>query len=69
VFQAFRAIEVAVRKKGKYADTDFGVNLMGKAFDPANGPLRDKTASLTRRKARQKLFEGGHGRAAQPERP
>jgi len=28
VFEAFKAVESAVRKKGRFADTDFGVDLM-----------------------------------------
>ena len=34
VFMAFRAVEEAVRKAGKFANEDIGVPLMRKAFDP-----------------------------------
>ena len=34
VFQAFKQVEVAVRKAGNYADTDLGVPLMRGAFHP-----------------------------------
>src|SRR5713101_9279185 len=34
VFQAFKEVEVAVRAKGKFPDTEVGVPLMRRAFDP-----------------------------------
>ena len=66
VFESFKAVEVAVRKKGNFAEADFGQTLMAKAFDPSNGPLRDQAGSLNRRKARQKLFEGALGEIRNP---
>lgn len=66
VFEAFKALEVAVRTKGKFPDTDFGKTLMTKAFDPQSGPLRDKAAPLGRRQARQSLFEGVLGELRNP---
>ena len=44
VFQAFKEVEVAVRVKGKFAETDVGTKLMRKAFDKDTGPLRDPNA-------------------------
>jgi hypothetical protein len=41
VFQAFKEVELAVRKKAKFPTTDIGVKLMRKAFDKDTGPLRD----------------------------
>jgi hypothetical protein len=41
VFQALKEVELAVRDKGKYDLTDYGVDLMRKAFDPAKGRLSD----------------------------
>ena len=66
MFESFKAVEVAVRKKGNFAEADFGQTLMAKAFDPSNGPLRDQAGSLNRRKARQKLFEGALGEIRNP---
>lgn len=66
VFEAFKSLEVAVRTKGGFASTDFGVALMKKAFDPDNGPLRDKTASRSRRVARSELFTGSFGEIRNP---
>jgi uncharacterized protein (TIGR02391 family) len=66
VFEAFKWIEISVRKKGGFAETDYGVRLMQKAFDPNNGPLRDKAATKGRREARLKLFEGAFGELRNP---
>jgi hypothetical protein len=46
VFQAFKEVEVAVRKAANaknagYPDSDVGTTLMRKAFHPENGPLAD----------------------------
>lgn len=67
VFEAFRAVEVAVRRKGNFAETDYGAKLMKMAFDPVSGPLRH-TAVVTpsRREARLKLFEGAVGELRNP---
>lgn len=66
VFEAFKAVESAVRKKAGYPSTDFGVTLMRKAFDPANGPLRDPGGSKSKREARQSLFVGAIGELRNP---
>jgi Protein of unknown function (Hypoth_ymh) len=42
VFQAFKEVEVAVRKAGGFDPEKFGVALMRAAFDPDTGPLSDK---------------------------
>jgi uncharacterized protein (TIGR02391 family) len=66
VFEAFKSVEVAVRAKGGYTDRDFGSVLMKKAFDPENGPLRDKSASRLRRNARCDLFAGAFSEIRNP---
>lgn len=38
VFAAFKAVEIAVREAGKYAASDFGPDLMRRAFDPSDTP-------------------------------
>jgi uncharacterized protein (TIGR02391 family) len=66
VFEAFKAIESAVRKKGGFTDADFGVPLMEKAFDPDAGPLCDKAAKRGRRERRCELFKGSLGEIRNP---
>ncbi len=66
VFEAFKAVEAAVRKTGEFSASDFGVALMKKAFDPTNGPLLDPDASVGRREARRQLFVGAMGELRNP---
>jgi Protein of unknown function (Hypoth_ymh) len=66
VFQAFKEVEVAVRKvanaKGVgYSDSEIGTSLMRKAFHPDNGPLADKTLD-----AEMQLFAAAIGHAMNP---
>lgn len=62
VFQAFKEVEVAVRKAGGFAETDIGVPLMWKAFDKDTGPLRDANVpDPAERQARAHLFAGAIG--------
>jgi hypothetical protein len=70
VFEAFKAVEIAVRKKGAgkngIVTTDHGVDLMKKAFDPNAGPLSDRGASRPRRARRCELFTGALGELRNP---
>jgi hypothetical protein len=71
VFQAFKEVEVAVRKtsnmKGAaYPDDLVGVPLMRKAFNPEKGPLRDDTLVFGERDAEMALFAGAIGHAKNP---
>lgn len=66
VFQAFKEVEVAVRKKGSFADTDIGVDLMRKAFHEFNGPLTDLSLPVPERLALAHLFAGAIGRYKNP---
>jgi uncharacterized protein (TIGR02391 family) len=66
VFEAFKAIEAAVRKKASLSSSDFGASLMDKAFDPANGPLASTAAAPGRRNARRNLFKGAFGELRNP---
>jgi len=61
VFQAFKEVEVAVRKAGNFTKEDYGVELMRKAFHVTNGPLTDKTESKAEREALSHLFAGALG--------
>ena len=61
IFQAFKAIEVQVRKKGGYANIDIGVSLMRKAFHPQNGLLTNKKSEESEKQAMSDLFAGAIG--------
>lgn len=66
VFKAFRAVEVAVREAGHFADTDIGTALMRKAFDKATGPLTDQQQPEAEREALAHLFAGAIGSYKNP---
>jgi Protein of unknown function (Hypoth_ymh) len=71
VFEAFKAVEVAVLKKGLGKNGiikgDHGVSLMQKAFDPKSGPLTDMSARPPSRKNRRcELFTGAFGELRNP---
>lgn len=71
LFQAFKEVEVAVRKganaKGAgYPDDLVGVSLMRKAFHPENGPLTDLSLVTAEREAEMALFAGAIGHAKNP---
>ena len=56
VFMAYRAVEEAVRKAGGYGDSEIGVELMRKAFDPKGGPLTDMKQEKGEREALSHMF-------------
>jgi uncharacterized protein (TIGR02391 family) len=62
VFQAFKEVEVAVRRESGLAATDIGVALMRKAFDKSTGALRDATEPEAEREGLAHLFAGAIGR-------
>jgi uncharacterized protein (TIGR02391 family) len=66
VLFAFRAVEEAVRDAGGFQATDIGVNLMRRAFSPANGPLSDMTQPEPEREALMHLFAGAIGSYKNP---
>ena len=66
VFQAFKEVEVAVRRAGGFGATDIGVPLMRKAFDPKSGPLTDLTAPEAERESLSHLFAGAIGSYKSP---
>jgi uncharacterized protein (TIGR02391 family) len=66
IFQAFKEVEVAVRTKGGFAATDFGIELMRKAFHTQNGPLTDTQRPLAEREALAHLFVGAIGSYKNP---
>ena len=66
VFQSFKEVEVAVRTKGNYPNTDIGVPLMRKAFNIKNGSLSDLTTPEGERESIQHLFAGAIGSYKNP---
>ena len=66
VFQAFKAVEVAVRDAGEFDNTLIGTDLMRKAFDPRNGPLRSNENTDGEREALAHLFAGSIGSYKNP---
>lgn len=61
VFQAFKEVEIRVRKVARLPSSKFGVNLMRKAFKPTDGILTDKGAEKGEQQAIMELFSGAIG--------
>jgi uncharacterized protein (TIGR02391 family) len=66
VFQGFKEVEIAVRKTGGYAETDYGTDLMRKAFHHKTGKLTDPNQQQAERQARSDLFAGAIGSYKNP---
>ena len=66
VFEAMKAVEVAVRAAASLTTADIGVSLMRKAFDVDKGALTDATAERAERQARSDLFAGAIGSYKNP---
>ena len=66
VFQAFKEVEIAVHKAGDYADTDYGVNLMRKAFRVSEGKLTNPDQPKAEKQALSDLFAGAIGSYKNP---
>lgn len=66
VFRAFRTVEERVRAAGGYAAVDIGVDLMRRAFNPANGPLTKAGDPEAERAALSALFAGAIGSYKNP---
>jgi uncharacterized protein (TIGR02391 family) len=64
VIQAFKHVEVVVRKEAKLPEDMVGQKLMRAAFHPENGNLTDMDSPQAERQAVMELFSGamGHGR-------
>jgi uncharacterized protein (TIGR02391 family) len=67
VFEAMKAVEVAVREASGLAVRDIGTALMRKAFDPEVGPLTDLSDEKAEREARSALFAGAIGSYKNPQ--
>ena len=66
VFEAMKAVEVAVRDGSGLSARDIGTPLMRKAFDPNTGPLTDMATDPSEREARSHLFSGAIGSYKNP---
>ena len=66
VFQAFKTLEVAVRKAGGYDNTVIGKRLVTRAFNSDDGPLRNTEATQDEREAEMALFVGAIGHCKNP---
>jgi len=67
VFEAMKAVEIAVREAANLPPTDVGTALMRKAFDPQGGALVDRNAPAAEREARSALFAGSMGSYKNPQ--
>lgn len=66
VFEAFKALEVAIRSAARLSDGDIGVQLAQAAFHPESGPLTDKSAEKGERVALMNLMWGALGSYKNP---
>jgi len=66
VLQAFKEVEVRVRKRGGFGGGEIGVTLMRKAFKPASGPLTDQSSEHGEQQATMDLFAGAVGKFKNP---
>jgi uncharacterized protein (TIGR02391 family) len=66
VFQAFKEVEVAVRRAARLSNSDIGRKLMQAAFNPESGPLTDTEADKGERVGLMDLFSGAIGYCKNP---
>lgn len=66
VFEAFKAVEIALRQAIGAKDDIYGVNLARSAFHPDTGKLSDKNKVSSEREADSSLFAGALGRYKNP---
>jgi uncharacterized protein (TIGR02391 family) len=66
VFQAMRAVEIAVREAAGFPLGDHGVPMIRRAFHKDNGPLRDANQEDAEREALVHLFAGAIGSYKNP---
>lgn len=66
VFEAMKAVEVAVREASGCPASKLGVTLMRDAFNPQNGPLADMNMEKAERESRSALFAGAIGAYKNP---
>lgn len=66
VFEAFKQVEMSVRRACGYGSHPVGVKLMRKAFDPETGPLADSSRPIAEREAEAHVFSGAIGAYKNP---
>lgn len=66
VFEAFRALEVAVREGAKLGHEFYGTKLVNRAFHPESGELTDAQAEAGERQALMNLMAGAIGSYKNP---
>jgi uncharacterized protein (TIGR02391 family) len=66
VFQAFKDVEIAVRKAAGLSDSDIGRKLMQTAFRPEGGPLTMAGADKGEQVGLMDLFSGAIGCCKNP---
>jgi len=66
VFEAFKALEIAIREAGNYTATDIGPDLVRKAFNPQTGRLTDSNQVKAEREALANLMAGALGSYKNP---
>ena len=66
VLEAYKQVEVTVREASGYAETDYGTDLMGMAFNVNAGNLTDKKQQSPEKQARLLLFSGAIGSYKNP---
>ncbi len=66
VFEAMRAVEIAVRDAANFPQSEHGVPMIRKAFNPKGGPLTDSKADEGEREALSALFAGAIGSYKNP---
>lgn len=60
VLQAYKILEITIRKKAKLTNDDFGVNLIRKAYNPDNGVLSNMELPVAERQAQSNYIAGAY---------
>ena len=66
VFEALRQVEINVREAAGYESTDYGTDLMRRAFHVDNGSLTDQDQPRSEKQACSDLFAGAMGYCKNP---
>lgn len=69
VFEAFKLVEIAVRDAANFSETDYGTDMIAKAFNPDKGPLTDSSRAEAERKGLMGLNVWGTCRLQEPAQP
>ena len=60
VLQAYKIIEITIRRKAKLSNDDYGVNLIRKAYHPDNGVLSNMELPIAERQAQSNYIAGAY---------